>query len=154
MFTDILIGDFVNPFMDRVLGSLAIFSPVQVCGSFPTLYVFGKVKFRTTFKPLVVRARPHVPHSTMWTNLYIFRFGSSNKDYGNVMTIDSAFTEDNDSFHPSISFQSCQNPCQTQNQQSLSSFHHMLMEIREQVRTYVYIYVILILKCHRNFFML
>ena len=72
MFTDILIGDFVNPFMDRVLGSLAIFSPVQVCGSFPTLYVFGKVKFRTTFKPLVVRARPHVPHSTMWTNLYIY----------------------------------------------------------------------------------
>lgn len=68
-----------------------------------------------------------------------FRFGTSERIDGNILTVDSAFTEDNDSFHPSSSFQSCQvpNPPLSSNSghppPSLSSYYHILTDIQEQV---------------------
>ena len=68
-----------------------------------------------------------------------FRFGTSERIDGNILTVDSAFTEDNDSFHPSSSFQSCQvpNPPLSSNSghppPSLSSYYHLLTDIQEQV---------------------
>jgi len=67
------------------------------------------------------------------------RFGTSERIDGNILTVDSAFTEDNDSFHPSSSFQSCQvpNPPLSSNSghppPSLSSYYHILTDIQEQL---------------------